>query len=364
VPFPPLDSEARRQLWRTELLAAGVALDDRGLDVLAERYRLTASQIAEAVRSVDNHARWTADPVRTADLVAAARAQSGYELSALARKVDHPYSWNDLVVPSDARRQLHELRGWLAHRRQVLNDWGFARALPLGKGVCALFAGPSGTGKTMAAGVVAADLGLDLYKIDLATVVSKYVGETEKNLERIFAAAENANAVLLFDEAEAIFGKRSAVRDAHDRYANIEIAYLLQRMEEYDGIAILATNLRDHLDDAFLRRLQFIIDFPVPDECQRERMWRQFIPAAAPVDKSVDYPFLARQFRLTGGNIKNIVVSAAYLASANGGQIDMVHLLRASWREHQKIGRVMARDDLGDYAPMLLPRDADSDGTA
>jgi SpoVK/Ycf46/Vps4 family AAA+-type ATPase len=205
----------------------------------------------------------------------------------------------------------------------------------------------------MAADVLAGELELDLYKIDLATVVSKYIGETEKNLERVFVAAESANAVLFFDEADAIFGKRSEVRDAHDRYANIEIAYLLQRMEQYDGIAILATNLRENLDDAFLRRLHFIIEFPMPDAAHRERMWRQFLPTEAPVDGSIDYSFLARQFRLAGGNIKNIVLSAAFLAAASGDRIGMPHLIRATWREHQKMGRVLSEVDIGDYATVL-----------
>lgn len=353
VPLPRPPAAARREYWRRELAAAGIGLDNHDVDSLADRFRLTPTHIAEAVRSAHNSARWTDSSVRVTDLFAAARAQSGHDLAVLARKVEHTQRWDDIILPIDALRQLRELQAWVAHRRRVLSEWGFARSLPLGSGVCALFAGPSGTGKTMAASVVANDLGLDLYKIDLATVVSKYIGETEKNLERIFAAAENANAILLFDEADAIFGKRSAVRDAHDRYANIEISYLLQRMEQYDGIAILATNLREHLDDAFLRRLQFIVEFPVPDQRQRELMWRNFLPADAPVDDSVDYAFLANQFRLTGANIKNIVVSAAYLASANGGRITMGHLVKASWREHQKIGRILSRTDLGDYSSML-----------
>lgn len=231
----------------------------------------------------------------------------------------------------------------------MLGEWGFERALALNKGVCALFAGASGTGKTMAAEIISGELGLDLYKIDLATVVSKYIGETEKNLERIFTTAETANAVLFFDEADALFGKRSDVRDAHDRYANIEIAYLLQRMEEYDGVAILATNLRQNVDNAFLRRLHFIVEFPMPDEAHRARMWREFLPAEAPVDE-IDFEFLAREFRLSGGNIRNIVVSAAYLASANGGRIGMAHLMCAARREHQKIGRVFSPTDAGGYA--------------
>ena len=201
--------------------------------------------------------------------------------------------------------------------------WGFGRKLAQGKGVTALFAGPSGTGKTMAAEVIAGELGLDLYKIDLAGVVSKYIGETEKNLDRIFAAAEDANAILFFDEADALFGKRSEVRDAHDRYANIEIAYLLQKMEEYDGVAILATNLRSNLDEAFVRRLAFTVHFPFPDEADRRRIWRGIWPAATPLAADVDLDFLAAQFKLSGGNIKNIALAAAFLAAADGRPVAM-----------------------------------------
>ncbi len=356
IPFPVPAVATRRACWQDALAAAGLAVEERTVETLAGHYRLTASRIAEAVLSAWNGAVWTGSEPQAADLFAAARAQSGQDLASLARKIDPIFGWDDLILPEDALSQLGELHDRVAQRQRVLGEWGFNRVLALGRGICALFAGPSGTGKTMAADVVARELGLDLYKIDLATVVSKYIGETEKNLERIFDAAESANAVLFFDEADAIFGKRSEVRDAHDRYANIEIAYLLQKMEQYDGIAILATNLRENLDDAFLRRLHFIVEFPMPDETNRERMWRQFMPTEAPVDEAIDYAFLANQFRLSGGNIKNIVLSAAYLASANGGRIGMPHLIRATWREHQKIGRVLSESDIGDYASVIGER--------
>src|SRR6266511_1069374 len=337
----------------TVLAAAGIDVDGEVVATLAVHHRLTVSRIAEAVSSVRNRVDWTGGEPSAAELFAAARAQSGQDLAAFARRIDRVYRWDDLILPDDALSQLRELRNWVAQRERVLREWGFDGVLALGRGICALFAGPAGTGKTMAADVLAGELELDLYKIDLATVVSKYIGETEKNLERVFVAAESANAVLFFDEADAIFGKRSEVRDAHDRYANIEIAYLLQRMEQYDGIAILATNLRENLDDAFLRRLHFIIEFPMPDAAHRERMWRQFLPTEAPVDGSIDYSFLARQFRLAGGNIKNIVLSAAFLAAASGDRIGMPHLIRATWREHQKMGRVLSEVDIGDYATVL-----------
>jgi SpoVK/Ycf46/Vps4 family AAA+-type ATPase len=239
----------------------------------------------------------------------------------------------------------------------VLDDWGFDGKLSLGKGVTALFAGPSGTGKTMAAEVIASALGLDLYKIDLSGIVSKYIGETEKNLDRIFTAAENANAILFFDEADALFGKRSEVHDSHDRYANIEISYLLQKMEQYEGIAILATNLRQNLDDAFVRRLAFTVHFPFPDQADRRRIWAGIWPSATPVADEVDFDFLSNQFKLSGGNIKNVALSAAFLAASEcearpndsegrGGQVTMAHLFHATQREYQKMGKVLSAAEL------------------
>ena len=217
--------------------------------------------------------------------------------------------------------------------------WGFDRKLSGGKGLSALFAGPPGTGKSMAAEVIAGELRLDLYKIDLAHIVSKYIGETEKNLDRVFRAAENATVVLFFDEADALFGKRSEVKDSHDRYANIEIAYLLQKMEEYEGLAILATNLRQNLDEAFVRRLQFVVEFPFPDEAYRRRIWQVSFPSETPIDADVDLALLAREVKLAGGNIRNIALAGAFRAAAAGAPVGMDHLLHAARREYQKLGR-------------------------
>jgi SpoVK/Ycf46/Vps4 family AAA+-type ATPase len=243
--------------------------------------------------------------------------------------------------------QLREIVLRVVHRDRVLSEWGFDRKLSSGKGVNALFAGSSGTGKTMAAEVIANELGLELYKIDLAGVVSKYIGETEKNLERIFNAAEHANAILFFDEADALFGKRSEVHDAHDRYANIEVAYLLQRMEQYEGISLLATNLRQNMDEAFVRRLAFIVQFPVPNAESRHRIWKGIWPTEIAFNDDVDLESIARQFKLSGGNIKNIALAAAFHAATDGGRVSMSHLLRATRREFQKMGKVLPELNLG-----------------
>jgi SpoVK/Ycf46/Vps4 family AAA+-type ATPase len=245
------------------------------------------------------------------------------------------------VLPVDQLTQLQELCQRVALAQRVWRDWGFDRTFSSGQGATALFTGPPGTGKTMAAEVIARELGLDLFAIDLSSVISKYIGETEKNLERIFVAASQAYAVLLFDEADALFGKRSEVRDAHDRYANIETSYLLQQMEQYDGIAILTTNLREHLDPAFVRRLQFIVDFPFPDEDHRRRIWQRCLPDDAPHEDGIDFERLGRDFRLSGGSIRNAVLHAAFLAAGEGVPIGMSQLLRAVRREHQKAGSVL-----------------------
>jgi SpoVK/Ycf46/Vps4 family AAA+-type ATPase len=214
----------------------------------------------------------------------------------------------------------------------------------------ALFAGPSGTGKTMAADIMAGELGLDLYKIDLSSVVSKYIGETEKNLARIFQEAETSNAILFFDEADALFGKRSEVRDSHDRYANIEISYLLQRMEEYSGMVILASNLHKNMDDAFVRRMHFTVEFPFPNEKNRRRIWEKIWPAETPRSPALDLDFMARRFEMAGGNIRNMALAAAFFAAEDGALVDMRHLIRAAQREYQKMGKVVVNGEFGEYA--------------
>jgi len=306
---------------------------------LADRFTFGPARIADAVANAVIAADGDQPPTPD-QLFAAARRQTSHRLATLARHIEPAVSWSDLVLPPDTATQLEELCARVRLRSTVLHDWGFAQKLPRGRGTGALFTGPPGTGKTTAAEVVAGELGLDLFSIDLSAVVSKYIGETEKNLEQIFSAAAEADAILLFDEADALFGKRSEVHDAHDRYANIETSFLLQRMEQYEGVAILATNLRHNLDEAFLRRLQFVVDFPFPNEAQRAGIWRVSFPPGAPRADDVDVVQLAREFRLSGGGIKNAVLHAAYLAATCGDPIDMAVLRRAVWREFQKMGRV------------------------
>jgi AAA+ superfamily predicted ATPase len=356
VELPELSYGAREQVWRQRLNGDGP--DDKAFQALASTFRLSGGQIRDAVAMARSLASWRAaddggPALDVQDLYAACRAQSSGRLNALAHKIATTYTWDDIVLPLDQVSQLREICIQVRHRRTVLERWGFDRHLAMGKGVNVLFAGQSGTGKTMAAEIIAADLGLELYKVDLSSMVSKYIGETEKNLDRVFTAAREANAILFFDEADALFGKRSEVKDAHDRYANIEVGYLLQKMEEYDGVVILATNLRKNMDDAFVRRLHVAIDFPFPEEPDRLRIWRKVFPREAPLDQDVDLAFIARQFKLAGGSIRNIALMAAFLAAEDGGAIGMAHVVRAIKREYQKLGKLVTAAEFGAYLGLI-----------
>jgi ATP-dependent 26S proteasome regulatory subunit len=356
IELPMPDSGARARLWpelAEEHDAAEACADWAGL---AAKFRLTPGQMKDALGAARSYAHMRGGddaPVEERDLYRGCRAQSNQKLGALARKLARRRAWADLILPDNSVAQLRELCAQMKHRGLVFDEWGFGYRLAARTGLCALFYGPSGTGKTMAVEVVAGELQLDAFKIDLSTVVSKYIGETEKNLSRIFQEAENSNAVLFFDEADALFGKRSEVKDAHDRYANIEINYLLQRIEEFDGMVVLATNLRKNIDEAFFRRMNFAVEFPFPEEADRYRIWQRHFPDAAPVADDVDFNFLAGRVNVAGGNIKNIVVNAAFLAAENSGVIHMRHLVRASKREYEKLGRVCTEMEFAPYHALL-----------
>jgi hypothetical protein len=348
IALPAADAAVRRAHWEDALAAAGARLGDEDVEALAARFRLGPGEIDDAVAGAARSARLDAalagDEPRGPDrraVFAAARGQAGHELAGLARKVELGYGFDDLVLPPERVAQLRELLDHVAHRTRVYDEWGFARKHPQSTGLSALFAGPPGTGKTMAAGVIARELALDLYRIDLSSVVSKYIGETERNLDQVFTAAERSNAILFFDEADALFGKRTEIRDAHDRYANIEISYLLQRVEDYDGVVILASNLRNNIDKAFARRLRFTIEFPMPDEAARRRMWEGVWPEQLPRDPDLDFAALAARFDLSGSGIRDAVMSAAFLAAADGRRVSTDHLLHAIRREYENARRVI-----------------------
>jgi hypothetical protein len=353
--FAPLGFQQRRHYWESNLVRHGFTVDGVLLDLLARRYRLAAEQIATAVEDacaqsggcVTQQSQSAAPSAALSSaLFSAARSTSGLPMAKVARKVQAKHSWNDLILPPATIAQLHELCARIVNSEYVLSRWGFERKLSAGKGTSALFVGPSGTGKTTAAEIIANEIQFDLYKIDLAAVVSKYIGETEKNLDRIFAASENASVILFFDEADALFGKRSEVRDSHDRYANIEISYLLQKIEAYEGAAILATNLGQNMDESFLRRFAFNIRFPFPEEDGRRRIWNTIWPQETPMAEDIDFDYLAGRFRLTGGNIQNVALAAAFLAAQDGGVVSLAHVLRAMEREFDKMGKSISSDEL------------------
>jgi SpoVK/Ycf46/Vps4 family AAA+-type ATPase len=343
IEIPAPDYAVQNTLWEMYLKRIGSGVHQINYEQISSRFSLTGKQINRAVHLAHKTScvRSPGSPqIMLNDILASCRIQSQPRLSRLARKIIPLFYWNDLVLPETQMAQLRELTSHVKNRHIVMDEWGFNQKLSLGRGVNALFAGPSGTGKTMAAEVIAHELGLDLYKIDLSSVVSKYIGETEKNLNHIFTEAKHSNAILFFDEADALFGKRSEVKDAHDRYANIEIGYLLQEMEEYDGVAILATNLRKNMDEAFVRRLRFIVLFPFPDEQSRLGIWERVFPDQVSLDQAITLSLLARKLNLTGGNIKNIALTAAFFAVEDGGVITMNHLIKAAQREYQKLGRI------------------------
>jgi hypothetical protein len=342
-------AEQRSALWRA-------CLDGQlppGLDpgAATAQFVLSPEQVAQAARAAQLHAQLRGSPVTETDLGHGARAQNTTGLARLARRIEPAVGWVDLVLPEPTAAALREIAVRARHRSRVLDEWRMRPGGGRGRGVTALFAGDSGTGKTMSAEVIAADLDLGLYAVDLSGVIDKYVGETEKNLERIFTEAAGVNAVLLFDEADAIFGKRSEVRDAHDRYANIESAYLLQRMESFDGLAILATNLRANLDEALLRRLDLVVDFPMPDAALRARLWDRCLGRRMPRAASLDLEFCAHAFELSGGNIRSAVVTAAYLAARDDRSVSTTDLVAGVYQEYRKLGRLTLETEFGKYFP-------------
>ncbi len=322
------DIPAQRALWQQALGAAAAPLSAT-IDTLAGRHRLGARRIGQIAALTQE-----VEPAHMPSALQKACCGDDSALRELAQRIDAHAGWSELVLPEAQRRMLEQIAVHTRQRIKVLHDWGFADQGERGLGLATLFAGESGTGKTLAAEVLARELGLALYRIDLSAVVNKYIGETEKNLRRVFDAAEDIGAILLFDEADALFGKRSEVKDSHDRHANIEVSYLLQRMEAYRGLAILTTNHKAALDSAFSRRLRFVVQFPFPDTAQREAIWRSVFPAKAPVGP-LDFGKLAR-LNATGGSIRNIALTAAYLAAEADTPVTMGLLLQASRLEAAK----------------------------
>jgi hypothetical protein len=330
------DREARAACWRDSLGGAREAV----VAVAATQYTLRPGAIVAAARNALAACGGEVSAIETSTIQAGVRAQLGDQIGSLATRVDWRQTWDDLVLPPDQFEQIIELVARVRHRGQVLDTWGFADKVGKGHGVAALFSGPPGTGKTMVAGLIAQELGLDLYQVDLSKITSKFIGETEKNLAALFDAAESGQAIILFDEADALFAKRSEVKSSNDRYANLEVNYLLQRVEAFTGISLLTTNHESAIDDAFRRRLALHVRFPMPDEPHREQLWRAMLPAKAPVLGEIEFARLAAEFEMSGGYIKNAVLRGAYLAADEGGAISTVHLWRSARAEYEAMGKV------------------------
>jgi hypothetical protein len=348
VDVPGPSREERCNEWTQALSTSGVPASDELVEAIAARFAFTEGDIAETLSRARADAAWLGSPLDGALVWNAARRQPEHALDRVAALIHPTFELADLVLPGDAHAKLRELVTHVDLQHVVLDRWGFRRQLPRGQGVIALFAGPPGTGKTMAAEAIAATLRQDLYRIDLSAVVSKYVGETEKNLATAFDEAERASAVLFFDEADALFGKRTEIRDAHDRYANVEVNYLLQRVETFTGLVVLATNRQASLDEAFLRRLRFVIRFEPPDRASRRALWLRSFPPETAV-AGIDWDTLAAA-ELTGGAIQSAALAAAYLAAPNGGVVTPEHVEHALRREYEKLGKAWPGLRIGEAA--------------
>ena len=357
IDIPPLTEEERVKLFRDSL--RDLPLDpDCTPEQLAATFRFSPRQIVTACQQAEGLSRLEGEEIISAPLLhRCCYRQVVHKLGDLASRVPAAFTWEDVVLPESQKRLMQQACGHIRHKVQVYSRWGFASKVQYGRGLSILFAGAPGTGKTMCAQVIAKQLNMEMYKINLSQIVSKYIGETEKNLRAVFTEARNANSILFFDECDALFGKRSEVKDSHDRNANVEVAYLLQQIEEYDGVCILATNLIGNIDAAFMRRITYVVRFPFPEADMREQIYRRTIPKDAPVDEDIDWAFLAEKFPLSGGHIKNIVLAAAFLAAEDGTPISMAHLLRAAVNEMKKNEIIVVREQLREYIDLLEDRE-------
>ncbi len=338
-------SVARRtSIWKERARLQGLILSDTNAFSIASSVKFEEPEI-------DATLRLCGKKIEKLDLLqTSARRVIRSAVPSMVYRIEATFDWDDIILPDTVLTQMHKISGHVRYAGKVLDDWGYCKRMPYGQGVTVLFSGASGTGKTMAAQIIAGELGVDIFQVDLAKTISKYIGETEKNLKEVFEAAEKASAVLVFNEADALFGKRSEVRDAHDRYANVEVSYLLQQMETYTGLAILTTNLRQNLDSAFLRRLRFVVEFPLPEANDREAIWARVFPPNAPLAKDISFTFLARRLNLTGGHIQQIAIRAAFAAVAEDELITMRHIIQATREELEKLGMMNDERILADLA--------------
>lgn len=348
-----LSHEESFKIWSLELEGLTLA-DDINIHELANKFTLNPLQIKRAVREATLKKNWSGAKLLGAeDLSSAAYTQITRELSDKATLIKKKHTWDELVLPDEQKKALERACNQVKYKHIVYDEWNLKNTVLYGTGLSMLFTGPPGTGKTMAAQVIASELHLEIYRVDLSRVVSKYIGETEKNLSEIFDSAKKSNVILLFDETDALFGKRTEVKDSHDKHANLETAYLLQKMEEYNGITIMTTNLLGNLDQAFFRRISYVVHFPLPDAKSRKLIWQKIFPKNAPLSKDVDFDFLAKKFEISGGNIKNVVITSTFMAASESRKIEMKHIVKALEYEMKKQGKMISKSDFGEYGYLL-----------
>lgn len=339
----------RIEYWEKYILNKKLKFDT-DINSLVNKFSFTPGQIKKAINNIEYKAYLNEDyNIKEEDIYDVCNSLAFNKLSNLATLIKPIYSWDDLVLKNEHKEILRQACNHIKYKHIVYDKWGFNEKRAYGNGVCVLFTGPPGTGKTMGAQVVANELHLDMYKVDLSAITSKYIGETEKNIKKLFSEAKKSNAVLFFDEADTIFGKRTEVKDSHDKHANMDAAYLLQKIEEYEGISILATNYIQNIDDAFIRRISFIIRYSMPDVSERKEIWQKSFPKLIPIEREIDFDFLAMQFQLSGSNIKNIALHSAFLAASNNEGLSMKHIINALKTEYLKVNKILLKEDFGPY---------------
>lgn len=353
LPQEDLTSEESLKIWKTEL--SKLKLDNNvSIQEMANKFTFTPKQIKSTVSELQCKSKWeNSDRIDKFMICDAAHNQVTNTLSDKATLIKKKHTWDELVMPKEQKEIIKRACDQIKYKHIVYDKWGMKNRILYGRGLSMLFTGPPGTGKTMAAQVVAHELGLEIYKVDLSKVVSKYIGESEKNLSEVFDSAKKSNVILLFDETDALFGKRTEVKDSHDKNANLETSYLLQKMEEYDGITIMTTNFVENIDKAFFRRISYVVNFTFPDAALRKEIWRKMYPKETPLSKDIDFDFLADRFEIAGGSIKNVVITSAFMAASESKKVKMKHIIKALDYEIKKQGKMVSKDDFGEYGYLL-----------